>query len=903
LVIKQQIITSNAEIAADWYISKQNGNDSNSGTSKDDAWQTFAPCNAAIYSGIIREGDTIHVGPGTYTSGEDPYSSTGNHIWAKQGGLSTIPVYFLADPNCQWLTDDTPGPVQVDFVIIQDAVINVEGFDIFSHYGVWSGGIYYYGGSVNIESSVGKNPGNCIGYLDKCKIAESSGIGNANGQFTNCLLGYAEKIIGCVSSNNNNSFHVAIDLKIINCTLQMSAVVGVTGVVAMTATDPIYVSSINNIFINFSNKCGGVYNYYCGGNVIWQYCDYNHYEYYEGNFGYGIKNLTQWQADTGLDGNATEGWTYLRGFYQNASGYKLFNLSPCVNTGAPTGSFGLVPYFDIEYNLRSGSSVCKGCYEFQDIPELYTKTYYVRTSGDNANDGLSPSNAWKTIRKATDTVSPYDIVYIGSGTYDEGFYASISGSYTTWVGDKKGIYTGDLPGDIKIKFFLNMSAQYPYYLTMPRHHIRVSNIYFYDFFTYIDTVHAGVVSWGGHGLEFEQCRVDHGFFCGGVWGCKFINNVAWASPFFGAINYARYAMYTANGCANFYFHNTFIHPHGRAVVGGYCFNGSRYDIVINNIMKCVKESSAPSVGSDPVISIPAGSIDECIFDGNFYQYGDVGQVFAYEGANYWDTLTLWQSGSSQDLNSYEGNPLFEGDGFHIKVLSPCVDNALIQWTDWDGSSYNVGVYIDYDLQNRPMGLGFDIGCDEVFIKPIEPPFAWSIPKIGPILIRRTPYREPQLKWPCTHYLPNRGQFTLNTCPRCLGTGFYYDIQFDAGGLVPQVWDETKLAQELEKITITDFNPFHPEYGANLKKRVGQVPIDDLKPIIKSDLLNSIFNLMKYQKREANKGVGDGYFSPRELIDSVKKVEITEISTTELEFTIYILTVEGKELEITGKVLV
>jgi len=900
LITQQQTIFSDSIVVSDWFISKQNGNDSNSGTSKEDAWKTFAPCNAAIYSNTIREGDIIHVGPGTYTSPEYPYVMSGDHIWAEQGGLSTIPIHFLADPECEWLTDDAPGPVRVDFVIINNAVIEVEGFDIFSYYKTGFPIVYYWG-SVSIYSSSGKTPEGCIGYLDKCKIAERSWINNANVQFTNSLLGYAELIHENIYQINNNTFDQSVYLKVVNCTLQNSAVVSVSGMVAMFATDPIHVSSINNIFIDFGNKCGGVYIYTYVGDVVWQDCDYNHYEYYDGTFALGSRNLEKWQEDTGLDMNGSEGWTYLKGFYQNASGYKLFNLSPCIGTGVPTGSFGLVPYFDIEYNLRSGSSTCKGCYEFQGTPDLYTKTYYIRKSGNDLNTGLDKNNAFLTIGKATDVVSPYDIIYIGSGTYAESFCISNSGSYTTWVGDKKGIYTGDSPGDIKIQSFLNMVSQPPYFLMGPKHHIKISNIYFYSYFAYIDTIHASVVSYGGHGLEFHQCRADHGMWCQGVWGCQFINNASWSSPFFGSINYQRFAMHAPGGCSNFYFHNTFIHPYGRAIANGSCFNGSSYDIVVNNIIKCLIESSGSFSGTDPVIQIPAGSIDECVFDGNFYQYGDVGQVFAWEGLNNWDTLTLWQSGSAQDLNSYEGDPLFESDGFHIQLISPCVDKALISWEDHNDTEYIVGVYIDYDLQGRPMGHGFDIGCDEVLF--IEPPFVWSIPEKGPILIRRTPYREPQLKWPCTHYLPNRGQFTLNTCPRCLGKGFYYDIQFDAGGLVPQVWDETKLGQELEKITITDFNPFHPEYGANLKARVGQVSVDELKPIIKADLLNSIYTLIKYQKREANKGIGDGYFSPRELIDRVDKIEITEISTTELNFAVYVVTVEGRKIEITGKVLV
>jgi len=34
-----------------------------------------------------------------------------------------------------------------------------------------------------------------------------------------------------------------------------------------------------------------------------------------------------------------------------------------------------------------------------------------------------------------------------------------------------------------------------------------------------------------------------------------------------------------------------------------------------------------------------------------------------------------------------------------------------------------------------------------------------------------------LKQTCDHVLSS-GRYTLNTCPRCLGTGYYYDLKFN-----------------------------------------------------------------------------------------------------------------------------
>jgi len=51
---------------------------------------------------------------------------------------------------------------------------------------------------------------------------------------------------------------------------------------------------------------------------------------------------------------------------------------------------------------------------------LSADTYYVdRVNGDNSNDGLTPSTAWRTIAKANYTVVPGDTVYVLAGTYSE----------------------------------------------------------------------------------------------------------------------------------------------------------------------------------------------------------------------------------------------------------------------------------------------------------------------------------------------------------------------------------------------------------------------------------------------------------------------------------------------------
>lgn len=50
---------------------------------------------------------------------------------------------------------------------------------------------------------------------------------------------------------------------------------------------------------------------------------------------------------------------------------------------------------------------------------IYSATYYVRTTGNNANDGTSAGTAWLTVAYAVSTVASGDIIDIGTGTFAE----------------------------------------------------------------------------------------------------------------------------------------------------------------------------------------------------------------------------------------------------------------------------------------------------------------------------------------------------------------------------------------------------------------------------------------------------------------------------------------------------
>lgn len=509
-------------------------------------------------------------------------------------------------------------------------------------------------------------------------------------------------------------------------------------------------------------------------------------------------------------------------------------------------------------------------------------THYVRKTGDDANGGTSKDDAWKTLSHAMDQVNDGDTLISGGGDFTDEDLADgiVVRNNLTIQGDYTGVLTGD-SGWTKVRTIVltgkSIVLQWLWVIGTGIIGIQVG-----------DNTVVGVATNELEHIVMEGAQDTLVLGDNTSITSTAILDTCW---FNGRVNcyqngevYVRSCTFTNDGTTEHYF-------------GGAA--GSGYIIRIKN---CIFKSSTETSNALMYFGIadPAGGTSAFDIDYNDYYTSGKRPLVHTAFGEYWYTIEEWQTSrpadwGDQNQNSMEKDPLFKADGFHIKEDSPCIDV---------GTSY--GLSRDIDNETRPRGEGYDIGCDEYYYPETSiDTFTFEVSpraRAGPVLIRNTPYREPQLKWTCTHNLPS-GQYTLYTCPRCLGQGYYYDIKFDAGGLIPQVWDETKLAQELEKITITDFNPFHPEYGAKLKSRAGQVSKDELKAIIRTDLLNAIYNLVKYQKAEANKGTEDGYFSPRELIDSVKKIEIAELSVTELSFVIYVLTVSGKEVEITGKILV
>jgi len=121
--------------------------------------------------------------------------------------------------------------------------------------------------------------------------------------------------------------------------------------------------------------------------------------------------------------------------FLGAPDFRLQPTSPAVDAG--TGTM----LSDLEWKPRpQGAGVDLGCYEAGPL------VYYVRVTGDDSNNGLSPAQAFRTISKAASIVTEDSIVHVGGGSYPEGVVLQRQGTSSkpiSFIADVTGAETGD----------------------------------------------------------------------------------------------------------------------------------------------------------------------------------------------------------------------------------------------------------------------------------------------------------------------------------------------------------------------------------------------------------------------------------------------------------------------------
>jgi len=87
-----------------YYVSQQNGLDTNDGLTAATAWKTLTKAMQTIITPASGDNHYCHIGPGTYRERVIP---------TNDGYNATSKIYYQGDPNCVWLTSDIPGRIRI----------------------------------------------------------------------------------------------------------------------------------------------------------------------------------------------------------------------------------------------------------------------------------------------------------------------------------------------------------------------------------------------------------------------------------------------------------------------------------------------------------------------------------------------------------------------------------------------------------------------------------------------------------------------------------------------------------------------------------------------------------------------------------------------------------------------
>jgi hypothetical protein len=148
------------------------------------------------------------------------------------------------------------------------------------------------------------------------------------------------------------------------------------------------------------------------------------------------------------------------------------------------------------------------------------------------------------------------------------------------------------------------------------------------------------------------------------------------------------------------------------VNGNKVYNNIIYNVTAEGLYLDTKDSKSPSnnilknnivhTAGGKLIMVDAGLFgDGNVADNNCFYDSDFTNKFRYGGSTY-STLGDWQSGTSQDANSINSDPLFvnaPNDDFHLQPNSPCIDAGT-----------NVG--LTQDFEGNPIINTPDIGAYE-----------------------------------------------------------------------------------------------------------------------------------------------------------------------------------------------
>ena len=146
-------------------------------------------------------------------------------------------------------------------------------------------------------------------------------------------------------------------------------------------------------------------------------------------------------------------------------------------------------------------------------------------------------------------------------------------------------------------------------------------------------------------------------------------------------------------------------------------------------------------------------------------------------------------------------------------------------------------------------------------------------------------KDAKFRHECDHVVGNV-KYEEHECPRCLGTGYYYDLKITSSlNDVEVVAGAAKLGQELVKRTLE---------LEEIQKVIGQVKSAEFSSRLKAALAGVIRDTSDSQQQSFLMG---GDYPDTELIDRVEKIDVFQIEPRYYEFRISLVTRSGRLIEI------
>ncbi|MBX4197952.1 peptidoglycan-binding protein [Candidatus Parcubacteria bacterium] len=406
------------------------------------------------------------------------------------------------------------------------------------------------------------------------------------------------------------------------------------------------------------------------------------------------------------------------------------------------------------------------------VPQTGTDLYYVATTGSDTNDGRSSATAWRTLKKAADTIPAGATVIVASGNYT-GFSTSRSGTATA-----RKIFSAQLGATINVGTSASdgINLEGASYITI-------------EGFTIVGMAHTGIRSVQNTGVIIRNNTVDQTAYVAILTG--FSDNVLVEGN---TTSNGKNGIYIGNTSdnpivrGNTVFNNTKngIHMNGDVSLGG---RGTIVNALIENnvvstsntvdgggalnmdgvlnsriqnnlfynnrgqgIVLFKGDSSSPSINNVLVnntivgsrlynFSARNGSTGNKLFNNIFYNdstFGSTGSIlvagdsltgfqsnynivvnkFEREGAASNLTLAQWQSQTGQDLNSIIVGSIAEfadaSNKYHLTSSSPGINTGVSSFAGISAPAY------DKENVARPVGSAHDIGTYEFGGTPTTP---------------------------------------------------------------------------------------------------------------------------------------------------------------------------------------